>query len=107
MLYAISYGAYIGDVKVAQEKIERNLQLFETCKEQIELTVQIFPDNEVSDELRSYVKGILKNYSANMLESGTTCCVADYDAYYGDGMPLVMQFRDVGKPVMIQDIYVE
>ncbi len=107
MLYGISLGAYLGDVNVAKEKIERNLKLFEECKERIDLTLQIFPDNRDSDELRSYVNNTLKNYSANMLESGIKCCARDYDAYYGDGMPLVMDFRDAGIPAMIQDIYVE
>ena len=107
MLYAISLGAYIGDVDVAQNKIERNLRLFEECKDKIELTMQIFPNGAETMELRKYAERISEKYSVNLVESGAECCVMDYDAYYGDGMPLVMKFRDAGKPVMIQDIYVE
>ena len=97
----------MGDVEAAKSKIERNLKLFEVHKSQIDLTVGIFPDNETSKELRDYIVGVLKQYSGRILDRGTECSPLDYDAYYGDGMPLVMKFRDAGKPVMVQDIYVE
>ncbi len=107
MLYGISYGAYISDVEAAQRKIERNLQHFEECKGQIDITIQIFPDSMDADEVRNYISRILENYSGKMVKNGAKSCAKDYDAYYGDVMPLVMEFRDAGKPVMIQDIYVE
>jgi phosphorylcholine metabolism protein LicD len=107
MLYGISFGAYVGDIEAARSKIERNLKLFETHKSQIDLTVVIFPDNETSKELRDYVDGVLKQYSARMLGQGKECNPLNFDAYYGDAMPLVMKFRDAKKPVMVQDIYVE
>ncbi len=107
VFYGISYGAYIGDVEAAQGKIERNFQLFEKCKDQIELTIQVFPNSPESDEVKEFISTILGNYSGKMIEYGVECQPKDYDAYYGDGMPLVIQFRDAGKPVMVQDIYVE
>lgn len=107
MLYGISLGAYMGDVEVARSKIERNLKLFEEHKSRIDLTVWVFPDDEKAKGLRDYMDSVLKQYSVRVLEKGTECSPFDYDAYYGDAMPLVMKFRDAGKPVMVQDIYVE
>ena len=107
LLYGISLGAYLGDVEAAQGKIERNLRIFEECKEEMELFIQVFPDNKDSEAMRKNINYLLENYSFQLMASGIKCCARDYDAYYGDGMPLVMQFRDADKPVMIQDIYVE
>ena len=107
MLYGISLGAYMGDIEAARSKIERNLKIFEEHKSQIDLTVWVFPDNEKSKELCDYINSVLKKDLGRILERGTECSPLDYDAYYGDGMPLVMKFRDAGKPVMVQDIYVE
>lgn len=107
MLYGISLGAYMGDIEAARSKIERNLKLFEEHKSQIDLTVWVFPDNADSDELRKYISSVLENYPGRLAKKDFLCCAKDYDAYYGDAMPLVMKFRDAGKPVMIQDIYME
>lgn len=107
MLYGISLGSYIGDVEVAKSKIERNLILFEEHKSQIDLTVWVYPEHADADEIREYIDEQLKKYSAKRLEQGRECSPFDYDAYYGDAMPLVMRFRDAGKPAMVQDIYVE
>ena len=107
MLYGISLGAYMVDVEAAKSKIENNLILFEENKAQIDLTVWVFPEQADVNEIRDYIDGQLKEYSGKRLERAAECRPEDYDAYYGDAMPLVMQFRDVGKPVMIQDIYVK
>ena len=80
ILYVISQGAYKVDVKTAQNKIERNMQLFDSCKEQIDVTVVRLPEESYRD-----------------------CHVEDFDAYYGDVTPLIMEFHDAGKPVMVQD----
>ncbi len=80
LLYVISDGAYMTDAEASQTKIERNMQLFEECKNQIDVTVVRFPDDGYAE-----------------------CHAKDYDAYYGDVTPLVMEFRDAGKPVMVQD----
>ena len=80
LLYVISQGAYMTDIEASQAKIERNKQLFEECKNQIDVTVVRFPE-----------------------EAYKECHAKDYDAYYGDVTPLIMEFRDAGKPVMVQD----
>jgi len=80
LLYVISDGAYMTDIELSQAKIERNMQLFDECKEQIEVTTVRFPQEEYAN-----------------------CHAEDFDAYYGDVTPLVMEFRDAGKPVMVQD----
>ena len=82
LLYVISEGAYMTDIEASQAKIERNKQLFEECEEQIDVTVVRFPD-----------------------EAYKECRAKDYDAYYGDVTPLIMEFRDAGKPVMVQDYF--
>lgn len=107
MLYGVSLGAYMGDIEAARTKIDRTLKLFEEHKSQIDLTVWVFPDNTDSDGVRNYIDNALEKYSGRLLMRGTGCSSLDYDAYYGDAMPLVMKFRDEGKPVMLQDIYVE
>ena len=106
MLYGISFGVYIGDVEAAKSKIERNLQLFEECKEKLDLTIQIFPENIEDNEMGDFINNLLNGYSAKIAEKGFKCNAKDFDAYYGDAMPLVMEFRDAGKPVMVQDIYI-
>ncbi len=107
MLYGISLGAYIGDIEAAQNKIERNLQLFKEYKNQIDLLIQIFPDSTGVNEVRNYINRLLERYPGKILEKGVKCCTKDYDLYYGDVMPLMMEFRDAGKPVMVQNIYEE
>ena len=100
MLYGIGLGAYIEDVEEAKSKIKRNLMLFEEHKSKIDLSVWVFPEN--ADELGEYIDGELQNYSGKRLDDEAECNPLDYDAYYGDAMPLVMKFRDANKPVMIQ-----
>ncbi len=80
LLYVISEGAYMADVGASKVKIERNKRLFEECIEQIDVTTVRFPEKAYKE-----------------------CRAKDYDAYYGDVTPLVMEFRENGKPVMIQD----
>ena len=80
LLYVISRDAYTEDDNIVQSKIERNRGLFEACSEKIDVTVVHFPNEEYAG-----------------------CHVEDFDAYYGDVTPLVMAFREAGKPVMLQD----
>ena len=82
LLYVISQGAYITGVEASKVKMERNKQLFEECKERIDVTTVRFPEAAYKE-----------------------CRVKDYDAYYGDVTPLIMEFRDAGKPVMVQDYF--
>jgi len=105
VLYVISFGAYITDVGTAKEKIERNFQIFAEHRDKIELTVSIFPDSAESNEVRDYVNDMLETYTGEFVTGDKVDAgqVADYDAYYGDVTPLLMDFRDAGKPIMVQD----
>lgn len=105
MLYGISLGACLEDLEAAQAKIEHNLQIFDECREQVELAIVLFPDSEDSNPVREYIHHMSEKYPDLVAKagSGSECYVKDYDAYYGDVTPLVMEFRDAGKMVMIQD----
>ena len=39
-----------------------------------------------------------------ILNEECQCFVEEYDAYYGDGMPIVMDFWQTGKIAMIQNV---
>lgn len=103
MLYGVSLGAYMEDIKVAREKIERSLQIFAENKEQIELTILIFPDNNDGGGIRQDIMKLMEGYQGMILTEGVKCFVEEYDAYYGDAMPIVIKFLQAGKWVMIQD----
>ena len=81
ILYGISRGTYLEDPQAAEQKMRRNLEIFEHYREQIEVTILHFPEDKM-------------------------CTVEGYDAYYGDPMPIVVEFTQAGKPVMIQNIEV-
>jgi len=93
VLYGISLGTYLEDVEKAEEKIERSLKIFEEYSEDIEVTVLHFPKGgmELADELTGEA----------MFEA---IHPEEYDAYYGDPMPVATEFMQAGKPVMIQNI---
>ncbi len=105
MLYGISLGTYMENTKAAKEKIERNLQLFEENKEEIEVTIMIFPVRDAMSEIRQDIMKLLKGQQAVVLSDVEKYRAEDYDAYYGDAMPIIMEFRQEGKPVMVQNIY--
>ena len=106
ILYGISLGAYLEETESARAKIESNLQIFNECREQVELTIALFPDSEDSNPVRECLAHISKHYPeviTDMIDAAE-CCIENYDAYYGDAMPLVMGFGEYEKPVMIQDM---
>ncbi|MBQ9141433.1 MAG: LicD family protein [Lachnospiraceae bacterium] len=80
ILYGISLGTTLENPEAAKAKQERSQQIFEEYKEQIELKVYHFPEEG-------------KKYRAD-----------EFDAYYGDPMPIVIEFQQLGKPVMLQNI---
>lgn len=80
ILYGISLGTTLENPEAAKAKQERSQQIFEAYKEQIELAVYHFPEEG-------------KKYKAD-----------EFDAYYGDPMPIVIEFQQLGKPVMLQNI---
>lgn len=105
LLYGISLGTYMEDPQTAYEKIKRNLQIFKCSEGQIEVAVYIFPDDSnVMLGLRNKIENLIQTQlDIQLLKSGQFR-VRDYDAYYGDPMPIVTEFSQAKKPVMIQYI---
>jgi len=79
ILYGISLGTSLESPEAAKQKRERNRQIFEQYQDAIEVTIHRFPEEGL----------------------GTA---EGFDAYYGDPMPIVVDFMQAGKPVMIQNI---
>lgn len=79
LLYGISSSILQEMPEKAHRKIESNLKLFDAYKNEIEVTVLHFPEDDI-------------RYAS------------EYDAYYGDPMPVMMKFVQAGKPVMIQSV---
>lgn len=79
ILYGISRGTCLENPEAAKRKYESNLRIFEQYKDQIEVTILHFPEEGL----------------------GTA---EGFDAYYGDPMPVALEFMQAGKPVMIQNI---
>lgn len=79
LLYGIGSSFLQEKPEKAQRKIESNLKLFDVYKNEIEVTVVHFPEDDIG-------------------------FVSEYDAYYGDPMPVMMEFVQAGKPVMIQSV---
>lgn len=105
ILYGISLGTYMEASKVANEKIKSNLQIFRNCEEQVAVAVCIFPrDNDILTDIKNEVEKLIKTLPNITILQYEHCQVEDFDAYYGDPMPLVTEFGQVKKPVMIQNI---
>ena len=81
LLYGISSSILQEMPEQAQRKIEENLKIFDAYQDEIEVTVIHFPEECI--------------HSAE-----------EYDAYYGDPMPVMMEFVQAGKPVMIQNVLI-
>lgn len=81
LLYGISSSILQDMPEAAKQKIENNLKIFDGYRDEIEVTIVQFPKESISS-------------------------VEEYDAYYGDPMPLMMEFVQAGKPVMIQNILI-
>ena len=79
LLYGISSSILQEAPEAAKNKIESNLKIFDSYKEEIEVTLVHFPEESITS-------------------------TTEYDAYYGDPMPVMMEFVQAGKPVMIQSV---
>lgn len=79
LLYGISSSILQEMPEDARRKIDENMKLFDSYKEEIEVTVVHFPEEKIM-------------------------FVNEFDAYYGDPMPVMMEFVQAGKPVMIQSV---
>ena len=116
LLYGISLGTYMENPEVARRKIKDNLQIFEEHKNNIEVTVYLFPEkvseawmpveNEIMDLFRNMQRESGRMSSEwKLVEEHLRQC-DQYDAYYGDPMPTVMKFYERKKPVMIQNMLI-
>lgn len=81
LLYGISSSILQEMPEDAHRKIDNNMKLFESYQEEIEVTVVHFPEEKIMS-------------------------ASEFDAYYGDPMPVMMEFVQAGKPVMIQNVMV-
>ena len=81
LLYGISSSILREMPEDARRKIDENMELFDSYQEEIEVTVVHFPEERIAS-------------------------VNKYDAYYGDPMPVMMEFVQAGKPVMIQNVLI-
>lgn len=79
LLYGISSSILQEVPEQAKRKIEESLKIFDSYQNEIEVTVTHFPEERI--------------HSAE-----------EYDAYYGDPMPVIMEFVQAEKPVMIQSV---
>lgn len=117
LLYGISLGTYVEDSEAARRKIRNNLHIFEEYKDNIEVTVYLFPEN-VNDTwtvIKEEIQGAFRNMQGKSGRMSTDWLLAEeqqvkhseYDAYYGDPMPAVMKFCEQKKPVMIQNMLID
>ena len=99
----------------AVEKIERVLKTFKQYSEEIEVVwcVQELVDAvlpSLNRKLYECLKDIRNNYIIEKI--GYVCndkdkkSLSSCDAYYGDTSPIVQEYRNEGKPVMIMDYMV-
>ena len=87
------------------EAIEAALSELGCTKEQA--TIEVVDEGTEGGFLGLGRKDAQVKVTVNEADTASAKETGSDDAYYGDGMFLVMQFRDAGKPVMVQDIYVE
>ena len=116
LLYGISLGTYVEDPEAARRKIRNNLYIFEEHKDNIEVAVYLFPEN-VNDTwkvIKEEIEDLFRNLQDKSDRMSTDWLLVEeqqvkhreYDAYYGDPMPVVMKFCEQKKPVMIQNMLI-
>lgn len=98
LLYGISLGVYLENVDVANRKITDNMRVFNTYREQVEVSVCLFPDENEKWQ------GLLQEEFSMPIRRWKECAAQEFDAYYGDAMPIVTEFSRAKKPVMIQNV---
>lgn len=117
LLYGISLGTYVEDPEAARRKIRNSLHIFEEHKDNIEVTVYLFPE-KVSDTwkgIKEEIEDLFRNLQYKSGRMSTDWLLVkeqqvkynEYDAYYGDPMPAVMKFCEQKKPVMIQNMLID
>lgn len=115
ILFYTSISGIMQNQDEAVEKIERVLKTFKQYSEEIEVVwcVQELVDAvlpSLNRKLYECLKDIRNNYIIEKI--GYVCndkdkkSLSSCDAYYGDTSPIVQEYRNEGKPVMIMDYMV-
>ena len=107
LLYGIGMGTFLENASVSGQKLRKNLDIFTQYGETIRVDVCLFPDAEDTfAECQHEIREEIAKYPMIREVPGDNIRVRDYDAYYGDPMPVVTKFLQEKKTVMIQDYQV-
>lgn len=104
MLYGIGLGTYLEDQIAAEQKLQENLKIFTEYGNKVQVDIYLFPEIEAAfSECQCEIRKKIAEYPQIQEAKKENIHVEDYDAYYGDPMPLVTDFMQKRKPIMIQD----
>ena len=104
ILYGIGLGTYLEDQVAAGQKIQENLKIFAEYGDHIQVDICLFPETEAAfSKCQCEIREKLAEYPQIQEVKKELIRMEDYDAYYGDPMPLVTDFMQKTKPIMIQD----
>lgn len=104
MLYGIGLGTYLEDQTAAEQKLQENLKTFTEYGDKVQVTIYLFPETEAAfSECLCEIREKLTEFPQIQEVKKEHIHAEDYDAYYGDPMPVVTDFMQKRKPVMIQD----
>lgn len=105
MLYGISLGLLCEEEELVKRKIRSNLELFANYDKKLQVDICVFPDDERAIELKMWLGNEVRELlNVNMVDLREHD-LREYDAYYGDVMPIVLEFKETGKPVMMQNVF--
>lgn len=105
ILYGIDLGLYTKELERIRKKICGNLQIFTGYRDKIEVSILLFSEDEEKAEHNDLIEdGLSEKCGIRMLKNIPVNC-AEYDAYYGDAIPVIREFREAKKPVMLQNIF--
>lgn len=113
LLYGISLGCVFERGEQAIDKIKHSLDIIKMAKNKLDVDIILYPS--LSEDIRS-INPVMFEKTEQFLEeqkkfnhtliieyNEAMKGVACFDAYYGDGCPLVPKFERLNKPIMIQD----
>ena len=104
MLYGIGLGTYLEDPSASGQKLQENLKTFTEYGNRVQIDIYLFPETEAAfSQCQCEIRKKLANYPQIREVKREHIHTEDYDAYYGDPMPLVTDFMQKTKPIMIQD----
>lgn len=104
ILYGIGLGTYLEDQTAAGQKMQENLKIFAEYGDHVQVTIYLFPETETAfSQCQCEIREKLAEYPQIQEVKKEHIRMEDYDAYYGDPMPIVTDFMQKKKPIMIQD----